>query len=308
VARRPQITARLALSAKEFLHRLGVGLLVLSAAAMILLGKADAVVVERLRIAVTDVFSPVLSGLSWPVQSVDNAARGFGALFTLRDDNALLRGENARLRDWFAVARQLEVENSSLRQLLNAPSIPDVGGVAARIIADSSGEFSRSALVVSGQAHSVQRGQAVVNAEGLVGRVVESGYRSSRVLFIIDLNSRVPVLNERSRERGILIGDNSYHAILRYLSKDADVVAGDRIVTSGDGGVFPAGLDVGEVVAMDDARVSVRPFVHWSRLEYVRILGLASPGIVDLAVVPSDSQKAAPDSDSVGAVDTATTP
>ncbi|MEQ8370707.1 MAG: rod shape-determining protein MreC [Alphaproteobacteria bacterium] len=282
MARRPTNSASLAPSSKEFLHRLSVGLLVLSAVALMLLGKADAVIVERLRLTVSDVFSPVLSGLSRPVQSVSSAVQDAGSYFSLHMDNARLREENARLRDWFAVARQLEAENTNLRSLLNTPQVTAYEGVAARVIADSAGEFARSALLEAGASHGVQRGQAVINDEGLVGRITEAGRRSARVLFITDLNSRVPVLNERTRERAILIGDNSALANLRYISEEADVVAGDRIVTSGDGGVFPAGLDVGDVVVGASGDVGVRPYVRWSRLEFVRVLGLQPRGIVTL--------------------------
>ena len=91
-------------------------------------------------------------------------------------------------------------------------------------------------------------GQAVVTGEGLAGRVAEVGDNSARVLFVTDVNSRLPVQVERTRERAILAGDNSALMRLTLAQSVAGVQRGDRIVTSGDGGSFPVGIPVGEVV------------------------------------------------------------
>ena len=144
--------------------------------------------------------------------------------------------------------------------------------VAARVVGDSGGAFVHSVLVNAGGQDGVRKGQAAVNGEGLVGRVAEVGERSARVLLVTDLNSRIPVLLESQRYRAILVGDNSQRPRLLYLSADAKVSPGDRIVTSGHGGVFPPGLAVGVVTLIANGDVRVQPFVDWERLEYVRLI------------------------------------
>ena len=107
-------------------------------------------------------------------------------------------------------------------------------------------------------------GQAVVTGEGLAGRIAEVGDNSARVLFVTDVNSRLPVLIERTRERAILAGDNSALLRLTLLQSVQGVQRGDRIVTSGHGGSFPVGIPVGEVVADrrgQRARPAVRRFL-----------------------------------------------
>jgi rod shape-determining protein MreC len=121
----------------------------------------------------------------------------------------------------------------------------------------------------------------VLTGEGLVGRVLEAGQRVSRVLLITDLNSRIPVRIERTRVRAILVGDNTDRPLLEYLPSHDVVAPGDRVVTSGDAGVFPPGLAIGEVVAVTETGVRVRPFVDWNRLELVRVADFALPGILD---------------------------
>jgi rod shape-determining protein MreC len=145
------------------------------------------------------------------------------------------------------------------------------------VIASSGGAYLRNLLVDAGSADGVARGQAAVTGEGLVGRVYEVGVRTARILLITDLNSRIPVLVEGSRQRAILAGDNSGRPVLWYLDPAVPPQIGARIVTSGEGGVFPRGLPVGMVEAVGPGAPRVEPYVGPSRVEYVRIIdyGLA---------------------------------
>ena len=128
----------------------------------------------------------------------------------------------------------------------------------------------------------------MVTGEGLAGRVAEVGDNSARVLFVTDVNSRLPVQVERTRERAILAGDNSAQMRLVLLQGVAGVQRGDRIITSGDGGSFPVGIPVGEVVqAGAEGSVRVRPFADFSRLEFVRVVDYGVTGLVSGPSAPS---------------------
>ena len=144
-------------------------------------------------------------------------------------------------------------------------------------------EWQSAAL---GKADRIEKGDAVVNGEGLIGRVAEAGRRSGRVLLISDLNSRIPVVAEKSRIRAILAGDNSPSPKLAFLSPNARLDVGDRIVTSGHGGVFPSGLPVGRIASVADGVIRVEPFADFHRLEYVRII-TEYPGEVAGQIIPS---------------------
>jgi rod shape-determining protein MreC len=102
--------------------------------------------------------------------------------------------------------------------------------------------------------------------------VVEAGRRASRILLLTDLNSRVPVVVESSRYRAILEGDNSDALRLGFLPDTGEVRVGDRIVTSGHGGLFPAGLPVGIVTELAGDAAVVTPHVRLDRVEYVQVL------------------------------------
>jgi rod shape-determining protein MreC len=119
------------------------------------------------------------------------------------------------------------------------------------------------------------------------------GSRAARILLITDLNSRVPVIVEGSRQRAVLAGDNSEHPSLRYLEAGAAIRIGDRIVTSGQGGVFPPGLPVGVVAVFNGELARVELFVELSRVDYLRLVdyGLADALPSPLPLAPRGGKR-----------------
>jgi rod shape-determining protein MreC len=183
----------------------------------------------------------------------------------LREENARLKAENARLLQWQTVARRLDQENQGLRDLMNLVPDPKARFLTARVVGGSGG---------------VRKNQAVITGEGLIGRVSEVGERAARVLLLSDINSHIPVFIERTRERAVLFGDNSSRMQLHYLPPDVAAKAGDRIVTSGHGGTFPPGLPVGVITAVENGLVQVQPFVDWEQAEYVRLVDYELSGLL----------------------------
>ena len=152
--------------------------------------------------------------------------------------------------------------------------------VTARIIADTGGSFFRSLLINAGSRHLVQRGQAVVSQAGVVGRVAEVGDRSARVLLLTDINSRIPALVESTRDRVIVTGNNTPWPTVTYLASNSPVSPGDRLVTSGHGGVFPPGLPIGTISELTETRIALQPAVEIARLSEARILDYGVEGIL----------------------------
>ena len=263
--------ARLA-ALKAVAQRFSLGVLLLASIGAMMVGKLDAVIVERLRSQVTDAVAPILDAVSRPVAAVSETVEDARAFLALRQENARLTAQVAELRHYQAVAHRLDAENRSLQTLFNYQPDRTHAFITARVIADNSGAFVRSLAVNVGSGAGVGDGMAVAGGRGLAGRTVQTGERSARVLLLTDLNARIPVVVERTRQRAVLAGDNTHQPKLSYLPPDHDVAAGDRIVTSGHGGLFPPGLPVGVVASVGEGLVRVEPFEDLSRLEYVRIL------------------------------------
>jgi rod shape-determining protein MreC len=271
---------RIASPVRAWAHRFTYVLLVGGAFALMMLGKTDAVLVERLRTHVTDALTPILAAIAEPVDAVEQAIENVKHLIELRSQNAQLQTERDALLQWQAVARKLEAENAQLRAMLGMVPDPQTTFVTAHVVGNSAGAFVREVLVSAGGRDGIIKGQAALTGDGLAGRVTEVGDRSARVLLLTDINSRVPVLLEEARHRAILAGDNSNQPHLLYLPPGAEPMPGDRIVTSGDGGVFPAGLPIGVVGTVEDGVITVLPFVDWDRLEYLRIVNYELAGVI----------------------------
>lgn len=265
---------------KSLLQRFAFLSLVGLTFALMLIGKADTVLVERARVAVTDAVTPILRVMSEPASVISNVVSNVRELAGIRDENAELREANGRLLQWQSVAQKLEAENRSLRLLLALVPDPDASFVTGRIVADTGGAFAQSVIVMAGQTDGVQKGQVVTTGNGLVGRVMFAGLNSSRILLISDINSRIPVLVGEAGQRAILAGDNSGRPRLLFLGDNTGAAPGDKVVTSGDANAFPPGLPVGQVVRVEDNAVEVEPYAARDKLQYVRVVDYGLSGIL----------------------------
>lgn len=259
----------IALTPRNLAGRVMLGAMLFSALSLMVVSHASPTTRALISAPIVDSVTPVLDVLSRPADAADRFATWVQSLADIRAQNQTLRETNARLMQWQQVALRLEAENVALRELLHYSSRENLKFTTAKVISDRGGPFARTALVNAGQNYGIDKGQPVINADGMVGSVVESGTHSARILLLTDINSRVPVITENSRERSIASGNNTDTLTLLYLSDDTKVAVGEKLVTSGDGATIPAGLPVGEIVAVKGSSVKVRPYANWFRLEYV---------------------------------------
>jgi rod shape-determining protein MreC len=260
------------------LQRTAPTLLILLAAAIVLVGKADQTMYESLRIRLTDTAAPALDALSRPLGAAAAVVERVRRIAAIYQDNLRLAEENRKLLQWQQVALRLSADNQAMRGLLKVVPENGVSYVTARVIGNSGGGYVRTAMVNAGSEQGAARGQAAIAEEGLIGRLTEVGARASRVLLITDLNSRIPVVVPSSRTAAVLAGDNSERPHLVFASEPKALKIGDRVVTSGEGGVFPPGLPVGVVASVDQGGAQVEPYAELWRLDYVLLVdyGLAS--------------------------------
>jgi rod shape-determining protein MreC len=257
--------SRLTLPLKVLADRFAFGGLVILSLALLAVGKANVHLLEGVSMRISDALVPALQTLMQPVTASRRLVEGVGELLALRAENARLKEQNLRLLEWQGAARQLSVENAALRQLLKMRAEPRLPtAVTGRVVADAGGPFVHTVLVDIGTEDG--------NERGMIGRVIEVGRHSARVLLLTDFNSRIPVLVEPSRDQAILAGNNTRRPTLVFLPLNPRLAVGNRVLTSGRGGVLPPGLEIGTVIAIDDAGVTVEPSVDFARLEYMRLL------------------------------------
>ncbi|MBV9509892.1 MAG: rod shape-determining protein MreC [Caulobacteraceae bacterium] len=186
--------------------------------------------------------------------------------------NSQLRAEVADLEHWRDDAIALRNENTRLRVVLGLKTDPPVPMAAAHVIADAHGPFADTRLADAGLEQGVVVGNPVMSERGLVGRIVGVGHGVSRILLLTDIVSRTPVMIDRTGARAILTGDGGPNPKLSYLRGQDPVKPGDRILTSGDGGVFPRGLPVGVAVRGVDGSWRAQLESDNAPIDFVRIL------------------------------------
>ncbi len=218
------------------------------------------------------VMAPVGDALSTPGRLTGEGVEGIRGYFFAVSENRRLRAELENMRQWRDVAIALRDTNERYRTVLGLKTDPPIPMATARIVTDSRGPFAHSRLANAGSEKGIRPGNPVMSENGLVGRIVGVTEGVSRVLLLTDAASRTPVMIDRTNARAILTGDGGPNPKLEYLRGQDPVKTGDRILTSGDGGVFPRGLPVGVAVKGLDGRWRVVLASDKAPVDLVRIL------------------------------------
>lgn len=253
-------------------RRVLIALMAIVLIAAFLFWRIDSPRAERMRTALIDRFVPSFEWAFAPVTRVSQMIAGFQSYARIYEQNQELRRELQKMQAWKEAAVQLEQENSKLLAQNNVRIDPALTSVTGLVMVDSGSAFRQSVLLNVGGQDGIIDGWAVMDGLGLVGRISGVGQRTSRVVLLTDPSSRIPVTIQPSGDRALLTGDNTPLPFLDFIESLDNVRPGDRVVTSGDGGVFPPGLLVGQVVLGSDGRMRLRMAADYGRLEFLRVL------------------------------------
>ncbi len=219
-----------------------------------------------------DAVSGAVSGVAAaPLHWIGDGLEAVGAYIDAGNQNRSLRAQMAKAQRVQAQLAAVSQENARLRALLGVRTDPPLPMVGARTILDARGPFAETRLADAGSAQGVAEGNPVLSDHGLVGRIIAVAPNVSRIMLLSDVESRIPVLIARTNGRAILTGDGGPSPRLDYLRTHDALRAGDRILTSGDGGVIPRGLPVGVAEPSSDGwRVALD--TDATTIDVVRIL------------------------------------
>lgn len=254
------------------LRRLLVGLMMAVLILFFLVWRIDSPRVERFRAGLIDRFVPSFEWTLVPVTRLVGMVEDFQSYQRIYEQNQELRRELQQMKAWKEAALQLEQENAQLLNLNNVRVDAQLSYVTGVVLADSGSPFRQSVLLNIGTRDGIVDGWAATDGLGLAGRISGVGKQTSRVILLTDSNSRIPVTVQPSGQNALLVGDNTAAPPLEFLESPDKVRPGDRVVSSGDGGVFPAGLLVGLVAMGTDRRLRVRLSADYERLQFLRVL------------------------------------
>ena len=250
--------------------------LVFVSIALMVLSRLHHPFIKDVRGQLENVMAPVLNAAVVPLTPFKRLVARVTAYSELYSELDRLKEENQRMKGWEWKARELERKYSQLGRLAHVVEEPGLDHVAARVVADGRGPFARSAMVSIGRDHGIKPGFPVISADGLVGRVTDTGRGVARILLLTDLNSRIPVVVGRNSVRALMVGDTSARPKLTYAPTSSGMEVGDEVSTSGIGGLYPRGLRIGTVAEQAGKRVVV-PHARLEELNYISVLLFENP-------------------------------
>ena len=246
------------------MRRLGLSIVVAAALGLLLMQTAP---------GIRDWFNPVRSIASDRLAANTQPGVIFWITGSGKKDKRIaeLEEEVQQLERFRAAAISMAERLETYEEILNIMGEPPPRGITARVAAETDGPFAETYLANAGARNNVRESAIAVNEGGLVGRVIRVGERSSRILLVTDFNSRVPVMGEKSGLRGILYGGRDGLGVITDVPERDDFIAGENILTSGEGGIFPRGIVAGQVVRRGEAW-RVKFAMADSRGGYVRLI------------------------------------
>ena len=251
-------------------------LLIITCLVLIFVGKLDLIALRNLSSFLTDFLSPISSLVSKPALELENVIKDVQSATFLRDENIKLKSENRRLKIIETKLANTESEIIELKKLLNFKINSNKIIFTGRVLNISGGTFAKTMVVNGGSLDGIKKGQPVISSLGLVGSVISVGPSSSRVLLTIDINSMVPSYLTQSGWPAIAQGENGKLLKLRFLSSEAKPIIGEIIETSGHGGIFPSGVNVGKIISISNGNYYVEPLPNPQKLRFVSILSKVS--------------------------------
>ncbi len=231
-----------------------------------------------IRKTVQGMVSPLESAANIPLKGLTDAWKHYLFLVGLAESNEQLKAENLRLTGELIRSREDERELSRLQQLLGLRKTVNHPMLAARVVGRNPSSIFKLIIINRGENDGLRAGLPVLTSLGVAGRILETSWKSSRVLLIIDENSNIDAILQNSRAHGILQGAASAGCKLKYVVKTADVKVGDVVLSSGMDGIFPKGLPLGVVsyVSRSNAdmfqKINIAPFVNSLGMEEVLVI------------------------------------
>jgi len=217
--------------------------------------------------------APIQRAVRWPIERVSGSWEEYITLVDVGRDNTVLRERIAALEDENLQLREALVESGNLERLVAMRTGFEADLMPARVIGQDVSPYFRSLLLDRGRASGVLSGMPVVSDRGLVGLVTATTSSAARTMLLVDRRAAVDAVVQRSRALGIVRGTGGASLEFSFLMRGADVRRGDVLLTSGVGGVYPKGLRIGVVEAVNAQKgalvhtARVTPSVDYGQLE-----------------------------------------
>lgn len=240
---------------------------------LIMVHKVDLGIVSGVSKGIFYITAPLIRIITLPAEGISYSYKKLSEIINVYNENTRLKKQNEELFMLKDKLRAIQAENKSLKDLLHHIDIPNAKSYTAKIIAENGNAFSNSYIVYLGDfADKIKTGYAVVDKNGLIGRVDLISGKYARVTLITDISSKIPVISQKSRERGILVGNNTKELTLIFTPLLAELHKGDLLVTSGVGGGLPADIPIARIKKVDVDKITAVPLFNPTKTELIKII------------------------------------
>ena len=255
-----------------FLNKLSISTWIVISLITILIDTLHRDSLIKIRSFILDLSSPIVKIAEVPVLWINLLDDSITEFKDIIDNNEKLKTEILELQQYKNSYYILKQENSTFRSLLRYNRSLEKTFITSRVIGNTGGIYHRTLLLDKGIKDGVKKNDGVMGIGGLLGKIVEVTDNNSRVLLLTDMNSALPVFIIGSNERSIMQGDGSKKPILKFIENIEDVKVGQKVITSGDGGMLPNGIPVGIVIAVDDYNAKVKLYTKTKNNLFARIV------------------------------------
>lgn len=240
---------------------------------LILVHKIDLGLMSGVSKGILFITAPLIRIATLPSEGVSYAYKKSSEILNVYEENERLKKENEKLFLLKDQMKALSAENTILKKLLHHYDTPQARTATARVIGETGNAFANSLIIYLGKNHSeIKSGYAVACSSGLIGRIDTISGSYARVTLITDINSKIPVISQKSRDRGILVGTNTRELKLIFPPLMAELHKGDILVTSGIGGGLPPDIPVARIIKTGPDEITAVPLFSPSKTEVVKII------------------------------------
>tara|TARA_Y100000389_G_scaffold169836_1_gene176414 strand:+ start:43116 stop:43946 length:831 start_codon:yes stop_codon:yes gene_type:complete len=227
---------------------------------------------DKVSMTFVNITLPVIEVVFYPINYLINSSSNLKELVRSKEINTILQKENKNLKQQLLNLLKVKEENEYLKDLANYVGLRSVQNKSSRIIGRSNRTYSNSIFVEIGSNHNIKQDSIVVGKYAMIGRISSVGKNKSRILLPTDINSHIPIITSRSKNRGVLKGNNEGVMEILYLDKDHGLQKGDMVFTSGDGDSLPYGILVGQVSKVGHDKVFAKMIENVNRVDIVSVV------------------------------------
>ena len=240
---------------------------------LVFLNKTDQIIASKIKTISIDVLSPFSYIISYPIKKTSNLIDTTIKLKNLYYENIRLNEEINRLKQWQTLSLRLIDENKAYKKLLNVSDENLQLHQTLRVLSQTPNLFINSIQLNAGRNKDVSNNSIVINERGLVGRIIDVGKLSSRVLLVTDINSSIPVMDIDQNYNAIINGQSKNYLLkLKFIKENKKPRIGQILVTSGNAGIFPRNIAVGKIFKIEKNEVYAKPFVNFNKLNFVNVV------------------------------------